>query len=330
MVDGVPVAAPAAKAEVFRNYLASVMLCPALPDTPYHHRDDPDVFVERMVSLEDSFRTTFADPSLLPLPSLSSSPSSLPACPLMSSIPLSVLESTISGTKNKAPGLDKVATQSLKQLPAVALRFLLVIFNACLLHGHFPAPFKSSVITMIPKPSKDLSLPSSYRPISLLSTIGKIFERILASRLQHYVASRRLIPPDQNGFLPGRSSLNSLCRLATSLCSTNHYRDSALAVFLDVTKAFDTVCHEALVHKLFRVHHFPHSFVRLIRSFLTQRSCCVRVDSSVSSTFCPSAGVPQGAVLSPLLFLLYVSDLPSFLPGSVSASQFADDLAIWA
>jgi hypothetical protein len=174
---------------------------------------------------------------------------------------------------------------------------------------YFPTAWKTAHTVMIPKPGKCPNDPKSYRPISLLSITGKIFERILTNRLQLTLESNNLLPPEQFGFRAQRSTHNPLAELQTDITRHANLGECTVGVFLDIERAFDKVWHDGLVQKLLNLR-LNLKFTKLISSFLTNRSCRIKVNKILSNTVHLKAGVPQGSVLSPLLYIVYCRDFP--------------------
>ena len=190
--------------------------------------------------------------------------------------------------------------------------------------------WKQAKVIMLPKPGKDLTKPTSYRPISLLPAIGKVFERIIASRLSTFLEKTNYFDENQAGFRKNRSTLDQLFKLSQSVSTALKKHKKAVGVFLDVEKAFDAVWLEGLKYKLGTVEvGLPTKMIRLLSSFLINRHLRVHQDSAISNKIELKAGTPQGSALSPLLFIFYVNDTPKPPPG-VLISKFADDMAAWA
>ena len=239
------------------------------------------------------------------------------------------IHSFIKGLKaNKAPGADGISNQALKHFPVKVHTLLAVIFNACFDLCYFPNTWKEAIVIGIPKPGKPLNTPSSHRPISLLKAMGKLFERVIHSRMKNHLFSNDIIIPHQFGFRPKHSCPQQVHRIVEFILNGFYpKREKTVAVFFDVAKAFDKVWHAGLVHKLHKLN-LPDRLVRLVVSFLHDRTFRFRHEGTLSSPRPLKAGVPQGSVLSPLLYISFTNDIPSPKNG-VQLSLFADDTALY-
>ena len=235
-------------------------------------------------------------------------------------------------SSSTATGPDKVAYPMLKHLPRSGMDFLLHIFNLSWSSHSFPSIWKTSSIIPIHKMGKPLDSPASFRPISLTSCVSKLFERIILSRLLFFLESNSILSPRQAGFRPGRSTLDQILYLSQSILDGfNKPRPGSRTILstIDFSKAFDSVWHPALFHKLISAG-LPPCFARWTQSFLSDRRASVVFQNHKSRSFRVRRGVLQRSVLGPVLFSLFINDLPASLPSSVSCSLYADDLAIWS
>lgn len=246
----------------------------------------------------------------------------------LESINHSFLRRVISKFKGlKAPGPDTIPNIVLKHLPLSALELLVIIFRSCLILGYFPSNWKTAKTIVLPKKGKDLSNPKSYRPIGLLNTLSKLLEKVILLFLNRIILKDSLIRDEQFGFRSCHSAQHQLVRLTEHIIHGFNFRQSTGVVFLDIEKAFDTVWHDGLITKL-RNSGFPVFLIRIIRSYLSNRSFYVAVEKKDSSVKQIRAGVPQGSILGPVLFNLFINDLPNS-PG-VTVGIYADDTILYS
>jgi hypothetical protein len=198
-------------------------------------------------------------------------------------IPMAV-QDAIRGLKvGKTPGPDGIPNRALKHLPLSIVSLLVVLFNAILQTQYFPVAWKHARVFSILKPGKDQALPSSYRPISLLKTIGKLFEKILLPRILHEVNGCGLLRDEQFGFRPKHSMALQLARLVKRVSRNFGEKRLTGAVFLNVAKAFDNVWVAGLLYKLTNLH-FPSYLVKAISSYLNGRTFETSFQTSISAT----------------------------------------------
>ena len=229
---------------------------------------------------------------------------------------------------NSAAGFDGIGYDLLKKAPESFWKFLTRFFGACLRLGYFPENWKHAKTLMIPKPGKDLSLAKNYRPISLLSCIGKLFERLLAGRLSHYLESNGYFNKNQSGYRRGKMSSDHLLRLVEESHQGFRNGEKTAALFLDAEAAFDKCWHDGVRYKLRENFNLPERTIRILSSFLTNRTLQV-VEMGLSSRVINlRAGTPQGSCLSPLIYIIAVNDLPTGENHGISQFQFADDIAV--
>ena len=249
--------------------------------------------------------------------------------------PFSLAENLVAASNlssSTATGPDKVAYPMLTHLPRSGMDFLLHIFNLFWSLHSFPSIWKTSSIIPIHKMRKPLDSSASLRPISLTSCVSKMFERIMLSRLLFFLESNFILSLRQAGFCPGQSTLDKVLYLSQSISDGfNKPRPGSRTILsaIDFSKAFDSVWHPALFHKLISAG-LPSCFARWTQSFFSDRRACVIFQNHKSRSFRVRRDVPQGSVLGPVLFSLFIINLPASLPSSVRCFLYADNLAIWS
>lgn len=224
--------------------------------------------------------------------------------------------------QKKSPGPDKITTEMLTHLPQLALTHLTIIYNACLQHKYFPRSWKHAHIVTFPKPKKNPTIPNNRRPISLLSIPGKILEKIIARRLLPLLQTPARTHHQQFGFKKQHSTAHQLKRITTHIEDHFHTDQHTMAVFLDIAQAFDTVWHSGLLHKL-QVLTIDDGLIRIIHSFLSDRTFQVKMENELSAVQNIHSGVPQGSIIAPHLYSVYVHDMPR--SANCKLGLYADD-----
>ncbi|KAL4085043.1 hypothetical protein QTP88_027881 [Uroleucon formosanum] len=286
----------AEKAELLKNHLAKIF-------TPHS-----DIQIPQHTALVNRFLDS-------PLP---------PTLPSKYFTPNDIKNAIQNYSLKKSPGYDLITAEVAKCLPKRAIVLLTILINASLRLAYFPQLWKFSIIIVFPKPKKPPDILSSYRPISLLPFFAKIFERLILKRILPYIFSNNIIPNTQFGFRASHATTHQLHRLVDTISFSFEKKKYCSCVFLDVSQAFDRVWHEGL---LFKIKAFlPTTYFLLIKSYLTDRHFQVKFGSSFSNIEKISAGVPQGGILSPILYNVYAADQPT--SPTTSVAEFADDRAI--
>jgi len=226
---------------------------------------------------------------------------------------------------NKAVGPDKIHNIMLKASSPILINPLTKLFNRSLRSGVFPDSWKTAHVTPIHKKS-DKNNCSNYRPISLLSCVGKLLERCVHHHILTYLKTNNLLTQSQSGFLPGDSTTNQLLCIYNDLLKSLDANCDSQAIFFDISKAFDKVWHKGLIHKIKGIGIRNH-LLSWLYNYLSNRTQAVVIKGSCSSYLTVHAGVPQGSVLGPLLFLIYINDIVNDITSTTKL--FADDTSIY-
>jgi Reverse transcriptase (RNA-dependent DNA polymerase) len=235
------------------------------------------------------------------------------------------IHSYIKDIKTNAKGIDEISLKMLKASLRDIAKPIQHIVNFCLLNSIFPSLWKKSVVRPIPK--IDNPTVTDFRPISILPVLSKVIERAVHIQVTQYLTKNNLLDKHQSGFRAGHSTSTALCKVTGDLYSNMDNGDITCSVLLDFSKAFDLVNHKILLKKL-KYLNFSTSALAFFTAYLEQRSQSVHIDSGKSSWTYVPLGVPQGSILGPLLFTIYINDLSRCLK-VCSYHLYADDLQIY-
>lgn len=225
----------------------------------------------------------------------------------------------------KACGPDGISPRMIREAGSSISEPLNKIFNECLKTGKMPRMWKQAhVIPIYKKGSRNLV--DNYRPVSLLSCIGKLFERIVFKYLFNYLRDNDILSRFQSGFMPGDSTVNQLVHLYHIFSEALDQRKIVRVVFCDISKAFDRVWHDGLIYKLKRIG-ITGGLLSWFQNYLSDRYQRVVIDGAASPLGRIEAGVPQGSVLGPLLFLVYINDIVDDIQSNIRL--FADDTSVY-
>ena len=225
----------------------------------------------------------------------------------------------------KAHGWDGISIQLLKLCPDEISIPLKLLFTKSFQTGLYPEIWKRANVQPVHKKDSRQDI-KNYRPISLLPICGKIFEKTLFDSLYVFLTSNSLLSKNQSGFRPGDSAINQLLSITTEIYECFEDYDEVRAVFLDLSKAFDKVWHEGLIFK-FKRCGIDGVFLKLLENYLSNRKQRVVLNGQESEWVDIHSGVPQGSVLGPLLFLIYINDLSDNISSNVKL--FADDVSLF-
>lgn len=226
---------------------------------------------------------------------------------------------------SKASGPDLIHPRVLKESKDYIKTPLATLFNNSLNTSIFPSQWKQANVTPVYK-KEDPASPGNYRPISLLSCIGKVMERCVHKYIFNYITANKLLSPFQSGFVTGDSTTNQLLSIYHTFCEAVDAGKEVRVVFFDISKAFDRVWHNGLIFKL-RNLGINGSVLAWLENYLTDRMQRVVINGQTSEWKHITAGVPQGSILGPLLFLVYINDIANNIQSNIRL--FADDTSLF-
>lgn len=226
-------------------------------------------------------------------------------------------------TKNtSSPGRDGIEYIMIKLLPRKYKTELLVIMNFCFEHGVMMNDWKDNDTIFIDKGNKE-----KVRPITMSSCVSKILERMINERLMWWAENRGILEDEQNGFRKGRSCLDNLVRLQMEVDIASRTGEKMVVAFLDVNAAYDNVLREVLIGKIVEAG-CPARIIRYVEEWMTGRRTRFLIGEDRQLEMQVEKGLPQGGVLSPLLYALYTKDIGSKINPETKVIQYADDIAI--
>ena len=239
--------------------------------------------------------------------------------------PFSTKKDTAALKNKKASGRDAVLVEQLKPLGQKANKWLHTMLNVCFTGNKIPKIWRHFKIIAILKPWKDSAIPKNYRPISLLCHTYKFYERMIPNRIAP-VVEQRLIK-EQTGFKTGKSYTSQLLNLTQHI--ENGYQRGMItgAAFVDLSAVYDTVNHRILIQKVYNITQ-DGPLCRVIQNMLSSRRVYVELNNERSRWRKQKNGLPQGSVLSPILFNIYTNDQP--LHNGTRSFIYADDMCVTA
>ena len=240
-------------------------------------------------------------------------------------ITLNDIFTVIKSIPDKKCNLDDFSPRIIKENAHLIAQPLRLIYNQSLESGIFPSKLKVARVIPIYKKGAKSDM-NNYRPISLINIFSKLFEKLVKKYLTKYMIENNVLNPRQYGFQRGKSTQDALIQFSKMLYSEIEKSNTVLSIFIDFSKAFDTVPHEILLKKL-EFYGIRGSINKWFASYLSNRSQKTYISGSLSSMDKIKLGVPQGSVLGPILFLLFINDLPN-ISTLFHTILFADDATL--
>lgn len=238
-----------------------------------------------------------------------------------------VLSMLLNLNTKKSCGPDSIPNIFLRRYAESLAKFLVVLFRTSLMYGELPEDWKIALVVPIFKKGDRLCF-QNYRPISLTSSCCKLMEHIVATRILEYLNDHNILTGFQHGFRKGYSTVTQLVTVFHSFAHTLDNTGQIDAIFLDFSKAFDKVPHDKLILKMRNIG-LPEILVTWVANYLTNRKQLVIIDGIGSGYLDVTSGVPQGSVLGPLLFILYINDIVNEITTGVQIRLFADDAVLF-
>ena len=224
-------------------------------------------------------------------------------------------------------GQDKITNKLLKYIKYEAALPLMTIMNQMFSSGIFPNSMKIAKVVPLYKKNEN-NVFNNYRPVSILSSVSKVFERIMHDQIYEHFSNLKLFYPSQYGFRKNHSTEFAALELVERIINEMDNNNVPINIFMDLSKAFDTLDHQILFYKL-EYYGFKGKSLELLKCYLSSRSQYVEINDVQSNLLTITCGVPQGSILGPLLFIIYLNDLP-YITEKLKTLVYADDTTLFA
>ena len=238
-----------------------------------------------------------------------------------------VIEAAKNIDAKKSSAVPHLSSKVIKDAMLIIPDKFAFMFNLSLTEKEFPTDWKDAIVTPLPKPG-DKSNVTNYRPISQIPLPGKVLERIVHTHISNYLETNNLLNPKQGGFRKNHSTITTVANFTNDLFHNINNNEHSIATFIDMSKAFDVVNHNILLLKCGKLG-LNGNIQNWLKSYLSNRTQCTVANGKTSSKARLKCGVPQGSILGPLMFLIYVNDIDG-LCDQTELSSYADDTVIYA
>ena len=226
----------------------------------------------------------------------------------------------------KACGFDKVSNEMIKYSLNIMMPVIHLLFNKIIQSELFPKTWSNGYIMPIFKSGDDQD-PSNYRGITISNCLSKLFTKIMTNRLLTFLEENKIIKPNQIGFMPKNRTTDHILVLKTIIDSFKRSKKTLYLCFIDLQKAFDTIYHDGLIHKLQSLN-FSNKFIKIIQAMYNDMTAKIKTSKGYTTEFPIKIGTKQGCNLSPLLFNLYLNDLPDILKSKTDDKIILDEMDI--
>lgn len=235
-----------------------------------------------------------------------------------------------SRNNKKSSGCDSLPNFALKKMSFKFIYFMTIFMNHITNTQHIPKAWKNGVVTALPKPGKDSSNVKNWRPITMLPSVSKCYEKHIDNVIRNFCTSTKIFDPNQFGFRSSRATTHAAAKFTSDVIKGLNNKTPTFAILIDLQAAFDVIWHHGLIHKM-HLMKIPKPIVRIICNYLKNRSFEVKYEDKISTKKIVTAGCPQGSILAATLFLLYMNDFPKIVNPLMNIKRilYADDIIVY-